>query len=66
MLHTVISVLGLDGTLQTSLTSFDKKVNLNARHDVLGVRRLSNPTAVTAVNSVGDNLVSQLAMENSL
>lgn len=64
--HIVISVLGLDSTQQTLLTSFDKKSSLPARPDGLGVRKLSNSTAVTAVNSVGDDLVSQLTMESPL
>lgn len=38
--HIVISVLSLDNTLQTLLTSFDKKVGLKASPDDLRVRKL--------------------------
>lgn len=66
MAHIVISVLGLDSTLQTLLTSFDKKVDLKASPDDLRFRMLSNNTEGTAVNSVDDNLLYQLTMESSL
>lgn len=42
--------MGLECTLQTLLTSSDKKVSPNARHDGLGVRGFSNNVVVTAVN----------------
>lgn len=64
--HIVISVLSVDSILQTLLTSFDKKVGLKARSDGLRVRMLSNTTVETVVNTVGDNLVSQLSMESPL
>lgn len=57
--------MGLDSTLQTLLTSLDKKVGLKARPDGLRVRTLSN-TVVTTANSVGDDSVSQLTMESPL
>lgn len=66
MAHIVISVLGLDSTLQTLLTSFDKKVGLMASPDDPRVRMLSNNTVVTAVNLVEDSLLCQLTMESSL
>lgn len=66
MTHIVISVLDLDSTLQTLLTSFNMKTFLNVRPNGLRVRKLSNNPEVTAVNSVGDNLVSQLNMESTL
>lgn len=66
MAHIVISVLGLDSTLQTLLTSFDKKVGLTASPDDPRVRMLSNNTVVTAVNLVEDSLLCQLTMESSL
>lgn len=68
MAHIVISVLGLDSTLQTLLTNFDKKVDLKASPDNLRFRMLSNNTVAvaTAVNSVDDNLLYQLTMESSL
>lgn len=66
MAHIVISVLGLDSTLQTLLTSFDKKVGLKASPDDPRVRKLSNNTVVTAVNLVDDSLLCQLTTESSL
>lgn len=68
MAHIIISVLGLDSTLQTLLTNFDKKVDLKASPDNLRFRMLSNNTVAvaTAVNSVDDNLLYQLTMESSL
>lgn len=66
MAHIVISVLGLDSTLQTLLTSFDKKVGLRAGPGDLRVRMLSNNTVVTAVNLVENNLEYQLTIESSL
>lgn len=41
MAYVVISVLGLNTTLQTLLTGFDKKVGLKASPDDLRVRMLS-------------------------
>lgn len=66
MAHIVISVLGLDSTLQTLLTSFDKKVGQKASTDDPRVRKLSNNTVVTAVNLVEDSLLCQLTTESSL
>lgn len=66
MAHIVISVLSLDSTLQTLLTSFDKKVGLKASPEDPRVRMLSNNTVVTAVNLVEDSLLCQLTTESSL
>lgn len=56
MAHIIVSVLGLNSTLQTLLTSFDKKVGLKARCGDLRVRILSNNTAVTAYEFSGGQL----------
>lgn len=60
-----VAILSLGTSIQT-LTSFDKKVGLNARPNGLGFQTLSSHTVMTAENSVGDSLVFQLAMGKPL
>lgn len=65
--HLVISLLYLDSALQTLLTSSDKEACLNAKPDSpRGKEIVKQPIGMTAVNSMGDDLESQLTMASPL
>lgn len=68
MAHIVISVLGLDSTLQILLTRFDKKVGLKARPSDLskGQNFVKQHSSGSYKCSGGITLVHQLTMKSSL